>query len=679
MVVTHKTQSDSRSLAEANRPNDLEALLSPCFEFSDKEAAGRSMLNGSNNSNNDTNYNINNRNQAPSETMPNQSRMWVVARPLQLLTAVAALCIWAACVPHGFHARGRTVPTAAITADVLELQQSSECQDTPGWSNSWVNCVNERGGNRPELCTPGGWTCLAYEEKQWCVGGSGARFALGANLNYPENHCCACGGGHHQLPSGTLLPTLLPTPVPTQLPAPLATMPSVVLIEQDPNCRTTVYGEGCYETLEWAIREGIHSQPDQFPGLNPSSGLEEFQMLLHRTDSAKCPTPPCMINYQSYSTPTLRVMPKTTIKGIAYAPAPLKTVAMLHNDDFMALDAAPLWASWGRGDFQIMASLGVNTVRTYGNDPRANKRVFFDEAYKAGIGINAGMSDWPFLQSPSRCMLRDYYCFEQTYKSYRRNLLNGFTINNYTAYHPALKVFTIMNEPELKIYPRTLVCRALITALDAILQAELDVGVTGNPVAFTVTFSYATTSGPPALGQMMDLHRCIMNPQAAPTLYTPRNDILKAYRTRFVNSFNTFSPYFNVQSEFLNIYNRSGFWDHNLKMPVYIGEYHSVKFSLQEDLSQMQRIVPEYPFFMGFTFFEYQVRYDKGGSEEQFGMFGLGDCKLMDLHFLGKYYSVWDLTENKDPLSRRQEKISTIIATVFGGNIDVSRLNNPIC
>jgi len=146
-----------------------------------------------------------------------------------------------------------------------------------------------------------------------------------------------------------------------------------------------------------------------------------------------------------------------------------------------------------------------------------------------------------------------------------------------------------------------------------------------------------------------------------------------------VNSFNTASPYFSVQSEVLNVYNRSGFWDHNMKMPVFIGEYHSVKFPLQEDLTSMQRIVSEYPFFMGVTFFEYQVRYDKGGSETEFGMFGLGDCKLMDMHFLGEDYSVWDLAENHDHLSHSLEKIDTIVAGAFGGKADASRLGNPIC
>jgi len=123
------------------------------------------------------------------------------------------------------------------------------------------------------------------------------------------------------------LPTSLPTPFPTPLATLPAPVPTISPISQDPNCHTALRGEVCYHTLEWAIREGIQSQPELFPGLNPSSGLEEFQMLLHRTNSTNCPNPPCMINYKSYLTPTFRVMPKTVIKGMAYGPSPLKKVA----------------------------------------------------------------------------------------------------------------------------------------------------------------------------------------------------------------------------------------------------------------------------------------------------------------------------------------------------------------
>jgi len=449
--------------------------------------------------------------------------------------------------------------------------------------------------------------------------------------------------------------------------------------EPDQTCHTTEYGEACYEALRWDMSDGIHGYPEWYPGLHPASSLEDFQMLKHRINRTTCPRPPCMIDYQSFATPTLRQLPKTVIKGMAYGPSPLKVVGKLDNDDFMSIDAAPMWANWGRGDLRVMHTMGVNMVRTYGNDGRVIKRMFFDEAYKRGLFINTGMSDWPFKQSPDRCLLNNYYCFNQTYRSYKRNLLNGFTINNFTAYHPALKVFTIMNEPELKIYPRNLICRAMVTTFDAILQAEKDVGVTGNPVSFTVTYSFAKLSGPPALGQMMDLKRCMENPHAAPTLYSPINDVTTAYRTRFVNSFNTASPHTAIKKEFFDVYNGSGFWDENLMIPVFIGEYHSVHVPLQQDLLNMSGMVLEYPFFMGYTFFEYQIRYDKGGAELEFGMFGLGNCEVMPMKFAHKNFTVWDITENFDHRSRNREQMDAVVAKAFGGTADTSLLGNPHC
>ena len=39
----------------------------------------------------------------------------------------------------------------------------------------------------------------------------------------------------------------------------------------------------------------------------------------------------------------------------------------------------------------------------------------------------------------------------------------------------------------------------------------------------------------------------------------------------------------------------------------------------------------------------FSVRYDKGGSEKKFGMFGYGDCALLDMNYSGQVYTIWDL------------------------------------
>ena len=72
---------------------------------------------------------------------------------------------------------------------------------------------------------------------------------------------------------------------------------------------------------------------------------------------------------------------------------------------------------------------------------------------------------------------------------------------------------------------------------------------------------------------------------------------------------------------------------------------------------------------VGISFFEYQVRYDKGGSEMSFGMlgpqtselqafvksgrvcrvrFGLGAQKIASMNFFGVPFPVWCLPESID-------------------------------
>lgn len=66
-------------------------------------------------------------------------------------------------------------------------------------------------------------------------------------------------------------------------------------------------------------------------------------------------------------------------------------------------------------------------------------------------------------------------------------------------YHPALSYFILVNEPDLKI-PETAdsvlpdsqrLAKAIISAFDAVLDAEHEAKVTGSLINFTVTFSYA--------------------------------------------------------------------------------------------------------------------------------------------------------------------------------------------
>lgn len=47
-----------------------------------------------------------------------------------------------------------------------------------------------------------------------------------------------------------------------------------------------------------------------------------------------------------------------------------------------------------------------------------------------------------------------------------------------------------------------------------------------------------------------------------------------------------------------------------------------------------------HPLFLGISYFEFQQAYWKGGSEEDFGMFGFGGKVLANMSYFGKDYKV---------------------------------------
>jgi len=77
-----------------------------------------------------------------------------------------------------------------------------------------------------------------------------------------------------------------------------------------------------------------------------------------------------------------------------------------------------------------------------------------------------GISDYPYIQGRGPCAQSQWYCFDNVYASYKSNLLQGLTLAGNKTYHPAVKSLIIMNEPDLKVYPMPLRCRALASAFE---------------------------------------------------------------------------------------------------------------------------------------------------------------------------------------------------------------------
>lgn len=336
---------------------------------------------------------------------------------------------------------------------------------------------------------------------------------------------------------------------------------------------------------------------------------------------------------------------KHVIKGVSYGPVPLRARGRLPDDDFMSESTQALWGSSnGRGDLAIIKALGANTVRLYGNDPTLDHSAFLDEAMKQGLEVIAGLSDYPFTQMPGNCVATDFNCYEQVKSQYTQNLKRGFlSVGN--VYHPALRAVILMNEADLKFHggPRSF-CKALISAFDAALDAEQEMGVAGQAPAFTATFSFGVCArcssygDKPAVGQMIELRRAMMHPESVG--YHAKNDLWAAYQVRFINSINTANPATDIRWLFLDLYDREF-----PQVPVFIGEYHNPRtLDQKRDLETILRIAADgATMLQGISFFEYQVRYDKGGSEEYFGMFGLEERSVTTLRIGSGAFSAYCL------------------------------------
>merc|ERR1719382_637881 len=254
------------------------------------------------------------------------------------------------------------------------------------------------------------------------------------------------------------------------------------------------------------------------------------------------------------------------------------------------------------------------------------------------------MSDWPFTQQPDNCLETGTFdCFEYVREGYLQDLRSGFLTED-GRYHPALGFVSILNEPEFKVPPRNFegtlddtrhMAKAVISAFDGMLDAELEAGVRGAFVNFTATFSFAICErcgffkDKPALGQMAEIKDAMLHPELYG--YSPTQNITKAYLTRFTNSFNSFVPARILPKMFLRDYVRV--FPHT---PVYTGEYHAVDQDQSVDLKEVLRLAKTIPLFLGISFFEFQVSYQKAEEVEQaYGIFGLGDKVLSSMEYFG--------------------------------------------
>lgn len=363
------------------------------------------------------------------------------------------------------------------------------------------------------------------------------------------------------------------------------------------------------------------------------------------------------------------------LKGVCYGPAPLKRLGdTMPVDDFMSDAAKPLWSKQGRGDLALIKAMGADVMRMYGNDPNLTHTEFLDEAHSTGLKVIIGQSDWPFTQMQGNCLVTNQNCFSQVMASWLRNLQTGFLRADRT-YHPGIHHVVVVNEPDLKLpgikEPKSF-CRAIISAIDGMLEAEKQAGVVGPLISYTVTFSFAICAEcdwpdgvlqTPALGQMFELRKAFFTPSDYG--YMPKNDLRQFFDTRFFNSVNTNNPSTELPGLLLDSY-QANF----PSTQIFFEEYHHPWTEQLPDLRNMLVLANTRPQIMGISFFEFQVRYDKGGEEMRFGMFGLGDFQVGTMDFGdGRPLDIWCLSPVADSRSSAGVAggIPGAVTAAFGG------------
>jgi hypothetical protein len=336
-----------------------------------------------------------------------------------------------------------------------------------------------------------------------------------------------------------------------------------------------------------------------------------------------------------------------------------------------------------RGDLAIMQALGANTVRIFGSSGDVDHRPFLEEAASQGLGVITGFGDFPYYGLKYSCLRTNLDCSAQTKFLWSKYLKGGYLRSDRT-YEPSVHTIVLMAEPDRRIQSilhegpgnvqklKDLFIKAAISALDGFLEAEAAFGVEGPLPNLTVSLSYATCKAcsslgdKPALGQMAELKAAMQSPEDYG--YTAKSNLWAVYQARFVNSVVTDSSAEDFEKFFLKDYsaNFQG-------TPVFISEYHTGKLwkDKADDLSRIMGLARNSSLFAGIAFTQFQVRQDRGESEE-FGLFELGSKELAQLTLGISTYTAWCLEPAFSDEAGRY--LPQAVAEAFGGEFTGSEV-----
>jgi len=319
------------------------------------------------------------------------------------------------------------------------------------------------------------------------------------------------------------------------------------------------------------------------------------------------------------------------LRGIAYGALPCKQHACADvgqvSEDMLQETYSGQWSASGRDDLGTIAKMGGNAVRLYhslGLGIDSDHSGFLNRAAEVGVNVLAGYHT--YMPCP------DFDCFKSWKEATLHGLKHGFRQGD--EWHPAVSALILMNEPDL-VHPGSGAAgriKLVLSALDGFLAAEKEAGIKPGRTRLTVTWSFAVHPGLDGEWKgvtswgFQDTAAGMSNPSVAG--YTPRcssEELKLAFKTRWVHGVNTQAPWDFVDAMIGG--------DEALFKPTpwFVGEYGAngqLAATIQSDLENMERKAKKDDMFLGTAFFQFETAYFKGGSEKNFGLFGLGEQKL---------------------------------------------------
>jgi len=331
-------------------------------------------------------------------------------------------------------------------------------------------------------------------------------------------------------------------------------------------------------------------------------------------------------------------LPAGPLRGVAYAPLPCTMDApckdKLPSEDVMLPGYAAQWGSQGRNDLEVIQKLGANAVRMYHSlGYNGDHGAFLDRAHSLGLSVMPGIET-----NLARYNCTNFDCYDAVKKVMKDGFAQGFAKGK--EWHPAVRSVVLLNEPDFLVNEphcpgKAAWCRvkAVLSALDGFLAAEKEAGIKPGSVNLTTTWSFAVTDSIdgkckkcPGYFGFQDMLAVMKDPSLAKyTLKSNASEVADAFDKRWVNGLNVQAPWSYVKDTITKNYAPFG------NRPWFIGEFGDLKQpheTLKNDVKAMHEYATNTSLFLGATVFEFQTAYFKGGSEMNFGLFGLGKTKI---------------------------------------------------